>query len=498
MRQSFVREFSKHFLKLFIPPISLLVAITVWLYLNEVETGLRLMKNSERLHVDQGKYHFESQLHNAIQDLIFIANSENIQRLVNNPDSNRYAEIVAHDFKTLVETKGRYDQIRYIALSGLEVVRVNYRNGKGIVVARPELQQKAQRYYLKEALSKGVGEVFISMIDLNVEHGVIESPPKPMLRIATPVDDESGSRRGIVIINCLAEKLIASLNQSDAIPFSRVLLLDSDGYWLKGESLEDEWGFMFSEKSGLRMNRRYPGAWRKITGSRFGQFRNDNGLFTYNTITANHLLTGMHPKPGMKPGLVDGEFMQWKLVRYIPSDDLERQAKVLGERYLIINGLLLSVWTIVAFSLSRARLFKIEASKQIHEKERRICEIVNSAFDAIITINERGIIETFNPAACRMFDYRESDVIGQKVNMLMASPEREYHDLHIQNFIESGEGRFVGRPGRVTGIKRDGTSVEMEICLGAKQLGDHWLFTAICRRYHERGESVSAVFQDRR
>ncbi|MCP3672424.1 MAG: PAS domain S-box protein [Gammaproteobacteria bacterium] len=70
-------------------------------------------------------------------------------------------------------------------------------------------------------------------------------------------------------------------------------------------------------------------------------------------------------------------------------------------------------------------LYRKEAQQALHDKEERISEIVNTAFDGIITINERGIIETFNPAARNMFGYHEDEVIGQKVNMLMPSPYRD-------------------------------------------------------------------------
>ncbi|MES9849570.1 MAG: PAS domain S-box protein, partial [Candidatus Thiodiazotropha sp.] len=149
-----------------------------------------------------------------------------------------------------------------------------------------------------------------------------------------------------------------------------------------------------------------------------------------------------------------------------------------------------SILGVVALLLSRAKLFKIDAQQQLHEKEERISEIVNSAFDAIITINERGVIETFNPAACTMFGYLVDEIIGEKVNILMASPDREYHDLHILNYIDTGVGKFVGKPGRVTGVKSDGTTIQIEICIGAKKIKDHWLFTAICRQYQEEQRQV--------
>lgn len=483
MRRSLYRKLRIIYALLFMPPSLLLIGISIWLYLGEVESNLALVKKTEALQLVQSRYVLENHLQNAIRDLMYIANSDNVRQLVNTPVSRRNHEVLARDFKTMIEKKGFYDQIRYIGLNGKEVVRVNYRKGDGIIVPNLELQRKEGRYYFKEAMLKGRGEVFISPLDLNMEHGVIESPYKPMIRLATPVYDDKASKQGILIINYLAGKILASLNQNGAIPLSRLMLLNSDGYWLKGETPADEWGFMFPGKNELKMVNRYPDAWRIISGGESGQFRNENGLFTYDTVFVDRLQNDMYPKAGVTVDANTRSALLWKLVRYIPNTQLNKPELALAKRYLAVNVILLFCWAVAALALSRARLFTIEAKQQIHEREKRISEIVNSAFDAIITINERGVIETFNPAACKMFDYREGDVVGQKVNMLMASPNREYHDLHIQNYIESGEGRFIGKPGRVTGLRSDGTAVEIEICIGAKQIDDHWLFTAICRRY---------------
>ncbi|MBT2968472.1 MAG: PAS domain S-box protein [Candidatus Thiodiazotropha sp. (ex Ctena orbiculata)] len=489
MRRSDLRKFIGIFSMLFVAPAILLIGISAWLYLNEVETADKVTHQSEKLQLVQSREMLENHLHNAIRDLMLLADIDQLRRPLTSPGQNRNNETLTRYFKSMVERKGQYDQIRFLDLSGKEVVRVNYRNGEGVNVAEHKLQHKGGRYYFTETMAKGPGEIFVSPMDLNVEHGVIESPYKPMLRLATPIYDDFGNKHGMVIINYLADKLIVSLKAQTDISRAKLLLLNRDGYWLKGESSADEWGFMFPEKQALTMANRYPDAWKAISGSESGQISSENGLFTYTTVTLEQLLAG----PGLKHepigSPVDGQSTLWKLVRFIPQSGLDQPADALAKRYLAVNGILLVVWGVVALLLSRARQFRIEAGRQLHDKEKRISEIVNSAFDAIITINERGIIETFNPAACRLFDYREDDVLGQKVNMLMASPSREYHDLHIQNYIESGVGKFIDKPGRVTGIRSDGSAVEIEICIGAKRVNDHWLFTAICRRYQEAGES---------
>ncbi|MBW9266860.1 MAG: PAS domain S-box protein [Candidatus Thiodiazotropha sp. (ex. Lucinisca nassula)] len=488
MKRSLIRKYGRIFALMFVPPVALLFGVSAWLYNTDIENGAVLTRQSEMLSLNQSKSVFEQLLQGAIQDLMFIAAVDDLRQLAIPSASDRYTELLALDFKSMAEKKGQFDQIRYLNAEGKEVVRVNYRNGMGVIVPDTELQDKGGRYYFTETMSKGRDEVFVSPLDLNMEHGEIEMPFKPMIRLATPVFDASGNKRGMVIINYLADKLINLLDQGLS-PSSSQMLLNKEGYWLKGETKADEWGFMFPDKKGLKISNRYADAWKQMTSADSGQFTTADGLFSYTTVEPEKLLDKLDLKKETINSAVAGT-VHWKLVRFITDAELDKPAITLGKRYLAVNALLVSILGVVALLLSRAKLFKIDAQQQLHEKEERISEIVNSAFDAIITINERGVIETFNPAACTMFGYLVDEIIGEKVNILMASPDREYHDLHILNYIDTGVGKFVGKPGRVTGVKSDGTTIQIEICIGAKKIKDHWLFTAICRQYQEEQRQV--------
>ncbi|MEW8187493.1 MAG: PAS domain S-box protein [Candidatus Thiodiazotropha endolucinida] len=485
MKRSLIRKYGGILAAMFVPVIVLLLGISIWMFNNEVHSRRMLTQQSEMLTLYQGESVLEHLLRNAVQDLMFLASVEDLRQLIAQPGIDRNNERLALVFKSMIEEKEQFDQIRYLDAEGKEVVRVNSRDGFGIVVSADKLQNKGGRYYFTETMKKERHEIFVSPMDLNMEHGDIELPYKPMIRLATPVFDIAGNRRGIVIINYLADKLISLLGQGGHSSPSHFMLLNKEGYWLKGEKAADEWGFMFPDKKELRIFNRYPDAWKQIADANSGQFTTVNGLFSFSTVSPEQLSGVLGQEKLNTNKQTAGQGVQWKLVSFIPNAVLEMPVYTLGKQYLAVNTVLAIIWGIVALLLSRARIYKIDAQRQLHEKEERISEIVNSAFDAIVTINERGIIETFNPAAREMFGYHGDEIIGQKVNMLMASPDREYHDLHILNFIETGVGRFVGKPGRVTGVKSDGTSVEIEICIGAKQIMDHWLFTAICRQYQE-------------
>ncbi|MBF0233982.1 MAG: PAS domain S-box protein [Desulfamplus sp.] len=112
-------------------------------------------------------------------------------------------------FISMIETPHFfYDSIRFIDKTGMEIVRVNLKNGSGSAAPEEELQNKHDRYYFKEIALLHKGEVYLSSIDLNQKNGKIGIPYKPMLRAASPVFSESGDFEGIIVINILMEPII--------------------------------------------------------------------------------------------------------------------------------------------------------------------------------------------------------------------------------------------------------------------------------------------------
>src|SRR5215831_12029047 len=79
------------------------------------------------------------------------------------------------------------------------------------------------------------------------------------------------------------------------------------------------------------------------------------------------------------------------------------------------------------------------AEAALRDSEARSTAILQTAVDGIITIDVRGTIESFNPAAERLFGYTAEEVLGQNVRLLMPSPYREEHDGYIARYLQTGE-----------------------------------------------------------
>jgi len=111
--------------------------------------------------------------------------------------------------------------------------------------------------------------------------------------------------------------------------------------------------------------------------------------------------------------------------------------------------------------------------------EARWRAIIDSAVDGIIVIDARGCIESFNPAAQRLFGYAEHEVLGQNVRILMPSPYREEHDGYLGRYLTTGEQRIIGIGREVTGLRRDGTTFPIHLAVGELLVDGERHFTGI-------------------
>src|SRR5436190_5022246 len=118
--------------------------------------------------------------------------------------------------------------------------------------------------------------------------------------------------------------------------------------------------------------------------------------------------------------------------------------------------------------------------------EARWKAIIDSAVDAIIVIDSRGLIESFNPAAQRMFGYAATEVIGRNVNLLMPSPFAEEHDGYIRRYLETGEQRIIGLGREVSGRRKDASEFPLHLSVARAAIAGELRFTGIIRDLTER------------
>jgi two-component system sensor kinase FixL len=140
----------------------------------------------------------------------------------------------------------------------------------------------------------------------------------------------------------------------------------------------------------------------------------------------------------------------------------------------------------------------LERTQALRESEAAHRAIVETAPDAIITIDERGRIESFNPAAERMFGLPSAKAVGENVSVLMPSPEREQHDAHLARYARTGERRVIGIGREVRAVRADGAGFPAHISVGEVRIGERRFYTGILRDLTELKRMQEEVVRTQR
>ncbi|MDR4465305.1 MAG: response regulator [Nitrospira sp.] len=134
--------------------------------------------------------------------------------------------------------------------------------------------------------------------------------------------------------------------------------------------------------------------------------------------------------------------------------------------------------------VSRLELQRAEATAR--DRESQLRAIVDQAVDGIITIDERGLIESFNPAAQRLFGYAASEAIGQNVKILMPEPYQSEHDGYLARYHQTGQARIIGIGREVIGLRKDGSTFPLDLAVSKMERGSRRSFIGIVRDITER------------
>lgn len=133
------------------------------------------------------------------------------------------------------------------------------------------------------------------------------------------------------------------------------------------------------------------------------------------------------------------------------------------------------------------------AVSNLKDRESRVSAIVNTAHECIVTINSKGVIDTFNPASERIFGYPAKEVIGLNVSTLMSEPFRSAHNHYLENYLTTGEARIIGTGRELTGLRANGSEFPMELAVSEMDVGGERMFTGIIRDISERKKAQSAL-----
>ncbi|MDO9109905.1 MAG: PAS domain S-box protein [Desulfatirhabdiaceae bacterium] len=401
-----------------------------------------------------------------VADLLFFSNYNQLHDMLEDPSNHK--QRVAEDLLLFSRGSKIYDQIRVLDLTGMEVIRINFSNNKSVIVPEKELQFKGDRYYFKDTAVLRKAEIYISPFDLNIEQGVIELPLKPMIRFGTPILDRNGQKRGAVIFNYLGNTLIQDMKEMFVGSPGHSMLLNTEGYWLVGRDIGVEWGFMYDNGKERTMQNNFPEAWNVISAADSGQFRNEYGLFTFETVYP--LMEGWKSSTGsadaFAPSLSEKTAREyfWKIASIIPRDYLNAEELLCSRKYILITGIVFALLAAGSWVLAGARIARKEAeqslrrsrddleqavtlrtidldkaNKELQESENRFRQFFENEPEYCYMISPDGLFLDVNMAALAVLGYQKEELIGKPLQMIYAPESLPEVKNNYENWKTTGK-----------------------------------------------------------
>ena len=218
-------------------------------------------------------------------------------------------------------------------------------------------------------------------------------------------------------------------------------------------------------------------------------FGHQPGAFT---PTFDSFFEAVHPDDMEKVQEAENIAMQTGLYdvvhRIVLPDDTIRHVRELAKAEVDQDGRLVRLVGTVQDVTSRV------ASQQRLEVFKHI---IGSVVDGVITIDQHGIVQSFNPSACEIFGYAEHEMVGRNVNRLMPEPYRSEHDGYLKYHVEGHQNKIIGRQLELTGCRANGEIFPLEITITEIRCVDQLLFVGLTRDITARKQAEQQLIKAR-
>jgi class 3 adenylate cyclase len=340
----------------FLVSLSLLLGGAYLLYhlkSHEVRTEIQ---NQVQEHVDSARDMILFEFGEPVAELLYLASlSEATEAFTSIISNDNLADLVS-----LSRIKRKYDQIRLIDRYGMEVVKIYYNDGAPVVAKDKELFFRGTKECFSKANVLKRDQIYVSPLDLNVKQGKVEIPHKPTIRMATPLFDSEGKRRGLAVLNYLGEYLFPYLDSPDEALGEEIFLVNNNGYYLFSPSPEINWGFMLKNRADNKFQIRFPQSWDAIKKNKSGNVINEQGVFAYTTINISEAEHDSAAEIISHAG-------DWKVISFVPTSSLDKSTDQLFRDISHFVRILILVAAVICLILGRIRFSKAKTETSVLE-----------------------------------------------------------------------------------------------------------------------------------
>ena len=471
------RDTLRYFLLIWLPLTLLAVVVTVGLLYNQRQSLRDSAAIEQQAQVMSARMLLSDRLESIQADILYLARQ--LALLESDAQS-------AATFDAFQRFHPQYYQIRLLDEHGYEQVRVELVGSQPQVLPPAKLQDKSHRYYVQLGLQQPVGSVYLSPFDLNVEHGEIERPFQPTIRVATPIAGADGRTRGLLVINYRGQYLLDALAAMDKPNGAALWLVNANGYWLKADSPEQTWGFMLPERSNANLLQQHVSLWSQM-------IREDNdGSATTDSAVYRFASVDFDPRNDIPLSQSLGRLY---LVSQLTYDQLYGSNQPARRTLWQAAGLVILLFALLSLMLARSIAQRRASESSLASSESKFRAMIEAAPDAILMTDTEGTITLMNEQAMVMFDYNQQELIGQKVEVLIPTEVADRHVHHRQGYVQDAKARPMGMGLSLSAQRKDGSRLPVEISLSPIQTPNGPLIFCAIRDATERRATERKIRQ---
>ena len=482
------------------------------------------------------------------EDVLFLANMPPIQGILRAQNKARYDQKDSSTYQqwekrlqsifiTMLKSKSHYLKLRFIDANGQEKIVVGREGDNIIALSGKQLQNKSHRTYFIETIKRPKDTVYLSEINLNREYGKISEPHEEVLRSSAPVYSElTGEVTGILLITAEIGHELRKIQSQFLSESSNIYITNDWGGYLLHPDSSKSYGFDLGKR--YRIQEDVPqlatlflpenkdvnvtlepeniGGERVINFAKI-HFDTDRperfigigmselyssivdkqagvmadvvwiALFLAMAATVLAILFSFrlsHPIKEITQAVDD--YTHKRATNEILPVHREDEIGVLARSFDSMIGEIEEAQLNLKHANKNLESRVAERTLDLDISERRQRSILENMVDGLITIDDKGHIQSFNSAAVNLFGYKANEVMGLNIKMLMPEPYQSEHDGYLDNYNQTGKKKIIGIGREVEGLRKDGSIFPLELAVSEMVVAGEAVFTGVVRDITER------------